>query len=229
MKIKNSAFEPAVIPEGASLGTPPVPAQDLPTVAIQRTLLARDTANEAATRAITEALMERRQEIMQEIPPRMTEVRLLLAQVRRPDPQVGLGPALHAGALSFYDKDKPSFLPAHADYVGLILTVVLMAGCWIWELKRWMQSQQKNTADRYSERIVALIMVAQEANSPASLENIWRELLAILSETVQDLDADKLSEESFDSCRSILQIAMEVTSARRAFFTATSPPASVIS
>ncbi len=58
---------------------------------------------------------------MEEIPARMTEVRLLLVQVRRPEPQAGLGPALHPGALSFYDKDKPSFLLAHADYVGLIL------------------------------------------------------------------------------------------------------------
>jgi TRAP transporter TAXI family solute receptor len=216
MKIKNSAFEPAVIPEGAYLGTPPVPPKDLPTVAVHRTLLARDTSNEASIRAITEVLMERRQEIMQEIPDQMTEVRLLLAQVRRPEPQAGLGPPLHPGAASFYDKDKPSFLLAHADYVGLILTVVLMAGSWIWELKRWMQSQQKNAADLYSNRIVALMNSAQETNSLASLEDIWRDLLAVLTEAVRDLDSDKLSEESFASCRSILQIAMDVTSARRA-------------
>jgi hypothetical protein len=216
MRINNSAFEPAVIPEGAYRGTPAVPPLALPTVAVHRTLLARDTANEAAVRAITEVLMERRQEMMQEIPEQMIEVRLLLAQVRRPEPQAGLGPPLHAGATSFYDKDKPSFLLAHADYVGLILTVALMAGSWIWELKRWMQSQQKNTADRYSNRIVALMNSAQETNSLESIENIWRGLLAVLTEAVHDLDADKLSEESFASCRSILQIALDVTSARRA-------------
>jgi uncharacterized protein len=75
----------------------------------------------------------------------MAEVRLLLVQVRRPEAQAALGPALHPGALSFYDKDKPSFLLAHADYVGLILTVGLMAGSWIWELKRWMQRQRQRT------------------------------------------------------------------------------------
>ena len=112
-------------------------------MSIQRTLLASDHANAAAIRAVTEILLERRQEIMDEIPAKMTEVRLLLVQTRRPQPQSGLGPALHPGALSFYDKDKPSFLLAHADYVGLILTVGLMAGSWIWELKRWMQRQQK--------------------------------------------------------------------------------------
>lgn len=215
MKIKYPAFEPALIPEGAYLGNPPVPAEDLPTVAVHRTLLAADAANQLAIRAITGVLMERRQEIVQQIPERMVEVRLLLAQVRRPAAETGFGPPLHPGALSYYDKDKPSFLLAHPDYVGLILTVALMAGSWIWELKRWIERQQKNTADQYSYRAVALMNSAQEANSLASLEILWRELLAILAEAVHDLDADKLSEESFNSFRSILQIAMDVTRDRR--------------
>src|SRR6202020_134487 len=60
MRIKNPAFEAAVIPEGAYLGNPPVPSQDFPTVAVQRTLLARDNASATAVRAVTEALIERR-------------------------------------------------------------------------------------------------------------------------------------------------------------------------
>jgi hypothetical protein len=64
--------------------------------------------------------------------------------------------------------------------------------------------------------------LAQQADSLPSLENIWRDLLAILGEAVHDLDADKLSEESFNSFRSILQIALDVTRDRRAFLTAPS-------
>jgi|HubBroStandDraft_2_1064218.scaffolds.fasta_scaffold101957_2 TRAP transporter TAXI family solute receptor len=216
MKIKDPAFDPAVIPEGAYLGNPPIPAQDLPTVAVHRTLLARDSASPAAIRAVTETLMERHQEIMQEIPAQMTEVRLLLVQVRRPEERAGIGPALHPGALSYYNKDKPSFLLAHADYVGLIFTVAFMIASWIWELNRWMQRQQKNAADQYSNHVVALIHSVQEANSLALLEEIWRDLLAILANAVADLDADKISEESFSSFRSILQIGMDVTKERRA-------------
>jgi hypothetical protein len=159
---------------------------------------------------------------MDEIPAKMTEVRLLLVQTRRPQPQSGLGPALHPGALSYYDKDKPSFLLAHADYVGLILTVGLMAGSWIWELKRWMQRQQKSNADEYSNRVVALIGGVQEVNSLAPLDETWRELLKILTAAVRDLDADKLSEESFNSFRVILQIGMEVTKERRALLSSMS-------
>ena len=223
MKIKHPAFEAALIPVGAYLGNPPVPAQDFPTVAVQRTLLARDNASARAIRAVTEVLIERRQEIMEEIPAGMSEVRLLLVQVRRPEPQGGLGPALHPGALSFYDKDKPSFLLAHADYVGLFLTVGLMAGSWLWELKRWMQRKQKDKADQYSNRVVALITSVQEVDSLAALDDAWRELLKLLAEAVRDLDADRLSEESFNSFRVILQIGMEATRERRSILMSTSP------
>jgi uncharacterized protein len=216
MRINYPAFEPAVIPEGAYLGNPSLPARDLATVAVSRTLLARDSADARAIRAVTDVLLDRRQEMMQEIPSSMTGVRLLLAQVHRPEPQTGLGPALHPGALSFYEKDKPSFLLAHADYVGLFLTVGIMLGSWVWELKRWMQQQQKNTADKYSNRVVALIRTAQEANSLPELDAIWRDSLNVLAEAVHDLDTDKLSEESFNSFRTILQIGMEVTRDRRA-------------
>ena len=215
MKIKYPSFQAALIPVGAYLGNPPVPTQDFPTVAVHRSLLARENASVSAIRAVTQVLIERRQEMMEEIPAGMTEVRLLLVQVRRPEAQAGLGPALHAGALSFYDKDKPSFLLAHADYVGLILTVGLMAGSWLWELKQWMQRKQKSNADQYRNRVVALISSVQDVNSLPPLDEAWRELLNILTEAVHDLDADKLSEESFNSFRTILQIGMEVTKERR--------------
>jgi TRAP transporter TAXI family solute receptor len=216
MKIKHPAFNPALIPEGAYLGNPPVPDRDLPTVAVHRTLLALDSANADAIRAITGVLMERRQEMMQEVPAHLNDVRLLLVQVRQPELQAGFGPALHPGAAGFYNKDKPSFLVAHADYIGLILTVALMVASWIWELNRWMHRQQKDAADQYNNRVVALIAAAQEVETEAPLMDIWRELLATLAKAVHDLDTDKMSQESFNSFRSILQIGLEVTKERRA-------------
>jgi TRAP transporter TAXI family solute receptor len=224
MKIRYPAFGAATIPEGAYSGSPAVPGQDVPTVAVHRNLLARDTANQEAIRAVTEVLLTRRQEIMEQIPVSMAEVRLLLVQVRRPDPQTGLGPALHPGALAFYDKDKPSFLMAHSDFVGLMLTVGLMAGSWIWELRRWVQRQQKSNADKYSNRVVDLISHVQEIQSLPPLEETWSELLRILTEAVRDLDADKLSEESFNSFRVILQIGMEATRERRSMLLAADLP-----
>jgi uncharacterized protein len=196
---------------------------------VQRTLLANDSANADAIRAVTEVLSERKQEMMEEIPARLPEVRLLLVQVHRPEPQAGFGPALHPGALSFYNKDKPSFVVAHADYIGLLLTVALMISSWIWELKRWMQRQQKNIADQLSNRVMALISAAQAVNSPDPLEDVWRDLLAILAEAVHDLDVDKISEESFNCVRSVLQMGMDITRERRAVLTSANADARPVS
>jgi uncharacterized protein len=216
MKIEQPAFDPALIPEGAYQGNPPVPAENLPTIAVHRTLLARDSANSDAIRAITGVLMERQQEILQEIPAHLSEVRLLLVQVRQPEPHSGFGAPLHPGALSFYTKDKPSFLQAHADFVGLLLTVGIMVASWLWELNRWIHRQQKNAADLYSNRVVQLIGAAQEVDSVERLDAIRCDLLAILSEVVRDLDEGKISEDSFHSFQAILQIGMDVTRERRA-------------
>lgn len=211
MQIKHPAFDPATMPEGAYRGNPPIPPRDLPAVAVHRLLLANQAAADDAIQTVTAVLVERRQEIMQEIPPELTETRLLLAHVRRPETQAGLTPALHTGARKFYDKDKPSFLLAHADVVGLVLTIVLMVGSWIWELKAWMERQQKNNADKYSKRAMLLMTAAQTATSAQMLDEIRGELLALLTGAVQDLEEDKLSEDSFHSFRSILQVALEVT------------------
>jgi TRAP transporter TAXI family solute receptor len=210
MKINHPAFDPSVIPAGAYMGNPAVPAEDLPSISVHRTLLASSRVGDEIVRAVTGVLIDYREEIAREIPDQTAEVRLLLAQVHRPLVQSQLGPTLHPGAVKFYEKDKPSFILAHADYMGLMLTVLVMVGSWILELKAWLQRRQKNIADDYSNRVIVLMNAARQAKTQPALAGIRDELLGILSAAVNDLDNDKLSEESFHSFRSILQIGLEV-------------------
>ncbi len=136
-------------------------------------------------------------------------MRLLLAQVRRPDVQAQLGPAIHPGAVKFYEKDKPSFILVHADYIGLMITILVMVGSWIMELRAWLRSRQKGLSDGYSNRVIVLMNRAMQTISVEALEEIRAELLSILAAAVGDLDNDKLSSESFHSFRAILQIGLE--------------------
>jgi hypothetical protein len=215
MKIRYPAFQPALIPAGAYFGEPPNPPADVPAIAIHRMLLARAGADEEAIREATAVLLEQRQEIAQEIPNEVSVVRLLVSQIRRFDPRSDFGPGLHRGAASYYDKDKPSFLRANADYIGLMLSVVVMLGSWIWQLKNWMTRQQKNVGDEYTSRVIQLMTDAQSAESPMALDALKMNLLATLTSAVHDLDADKISEASFQSFRDVLQIVLEVIRERR--------------
>jgi uncharacterized protein len=210
MKITHPAFQPAVIPAGAYMGNPAEPAADLPTVSVQRTLLASSAIDDETIRAVTGALIDNRQEIAESIPEDSAQVRLLLAQVRKPESRAELGPVMHPGALKFYDRDKPPFILRHADYIRLILAVTVMFGSWIWEFRTWIQRKQKKRADEYSNQAVALINAARESKSPAALEEIRSQLLGLLAAAVDELDNDKLSEGSFHSFRDILQIGLEV-------------------
>lgn len=214
MRIKYPAFEPSTIPQGAYLGNPAIPDRDLPSVAVKRTLLAHRDVPAEVVHDITATLMERRQELADAIDPKYGELRPLLASVRPPETQTGLGAAIHEGAKDYYDKDKPSFVQEHADYFSLLVTLVLLGGSWLWELKRAIERRQKNQADEYSNRVVEIMNHARQTSDPVDLKAMREKLLDLLTEAVRDLDNDKVSEDSFQSFRAVLQIALDVVEDR---------------
>ena len=51
--------------------------------------------------------------------------------------------------MKYYDKDKPSFIQAHADSIGVLFTVIAIVTSWIWEVRAWLQRKQKSVGDDY--------------------------------------------------------------------------------
>lgn len=215
MKIKYPAFEPAMIPQGAYRGNLPLPAQDLPTVAVQRLLLARSDVNKDVVQAITSVLMEHRQEIAAAIPDEFADVRPLAANIAKSDTENGLSAPIHEGTTAYYDRDKPSFLQENADFLALILTVSLLLGSWLWQLKRFLEQRQKNNADDYTKQAITLMQRAPALATVAETEAAQHSLLSILTKAVDALDQDHISEESFQSFRVVWQIAIDVIKERR--------------
>lgn len=215
MRIRYPAFLPGVIPQGAYLGEPAVPARDTPTVMVPRFLVAHSSIHPVPVRWITETLFADRDEIERAIPDRFAEVRALLAAIHRPGNEPGLAARVHPGAIEYYERDKPSFVQTNADFLALILTLVLLLGSWIWEFKRWLDNRGKNLADDYNKRIVAIMDRARTATANTEFEGLHRELLDMLSGAVSDLDQDRLSGEAFQSTRVIWQIAADLIRERR--------------
>jgi TRAP transporter TAXI family solute receptor len=209
MRIRTPSFEPSVIPQGAYLGNPPVPEADLATVAVQRTLVAHVRTPDEPVNWLTGVLMEDREEIARAIPDAFAEVRPLLASIRKPDDHSGLSAGIHPGAVQYYEKDKPSFVVSNADFCALIVTLVLLGGSWLWELKRWLGRKQKNRADAYNHQIILLYNRADVSGSADELEQVRHELMKILTRSVCDLDEDRISHEDFQSLRVIWQIAID--------------------
>ena len=203
MRIKHPAFQAAQIPQGAYRGNPPVPDRDLDTVAVERILLASDQVPDAVIRDITSVIIERRQQIADQIAPENATVKPLVADIRDPR-QAGSGDVpIHPGALSYYERDKPSFVQEYADFLGLVLTIVLLGGSWLWQLKQWLERRKKDYADLYIKRTLDLM---KDGKTPDLKQ---QELDLVFREAAADLVDEKISQESFRTFNEAYKTARE--------------------
>ena len=192
MKIKQPAFEAAIIPQGAYRGNYPVPNTNLSTVAISRLLLANDQVDANIIRKLIQTIYENRQEIANEIPLDHAEVKPLISSISPPKENSGVDIFLHPGAAAFYDKDKPSFIQEYADYIGLLLTIFLLAFQWIRQLKLWIEKSKKDEADEYIKSAISLMKAGQY-----QIGDRQRKLDKTFDEAAKSLIDERISQESF--------------------------------
>jgi hypothetical protein len=192
MKIKQPAFEAAIIPQGAYRGNYPVPNTNLSTVAISRLLLTNDQVDGNIIRKLIQTIYENRQEIANKIPPYHAEVKPLISSISPPKENSGVDIFLHPGAAAFYDKDKPSFIQEYADYIGLLLTIFLLAFQCIRQLKLWIEKSKKDEADEYIKSAISLMKAGQY-----QIEDRQRKLDKTFDEAAKSLIDERISQESF--------------------------------
>jgi TRAP transporter TAXI family solute receptor len=196
MRLKYPAFEPSEIPRGAYRGSnPTVPDADLPTISVQRTLLASSKLDAQVVQDITETLDTQRQDLAKSIPDQFADVRPLVASIKPPEITGGTGIPPHPGAIAYFDRDKPSFIQEYADFVGLLLTLTLLLGSWLWQLKSWLERRQKNEADSHIG--AAIELMTQVQNKQTAPEVALDELDKIFAQAADDLIQEKISQESF--------------------------------
>jgi uncharacterized protein len=185
-----------------------VPAEDLATIAVQRLLVARSTVPDEVIRDITTILNERRRELMAAIPAGNPEVPPLVASIAQPSVTGGTGMPLHPGAANYYNRNNPSFIQENADYVGLLLTLVLLLGSWGWELKNWLERSRKNLADEYVGKVIGLMKSVQssELAPQEALEAIDR----TFGEAADALVDEGISQESFRTFNEAYKTVREV-------------------
>lgn len=202
MRVKYPAFEPTKLPKGSYQGKDPtVPAEELSTVAIHRLLLAHENVDPDLIQQITQALNEHRRDLQSNIPNTVSNAAPLVSNIRRPEITGGTGIAIHPGALSYYDRDEPSFLQQNADYVALILTVCLLIGSWFLELKRWIELRRQNIVDQYIAQVVEIMQACNM--SEISPYEALAKIDGIFEKITIELVQERISQESFQSFNEI--------------------------
>lgn len=216
MKIKYPAFETAIIPQGAYRGNPPMPVNNLPTVAIPRLLLASDQVDPRMIQELTRIIYEYRQEIANAIAQNHAEIKPLISSINRPGDTSGIDIYLHPGALAFYERDQPSFVQANADYIALLLTVSLLIVEWIRQLKLWIERSKKDEANEYLKSAINLMKKGQ-----GNLEYRQNTLDETFNKAAKALVAERISQESFRTFNEAYKTTREAIERDRQFAQAT--------
>jgi TRAP transporter TAXI family solute receptor len=179
MQIERPNLEVADIPQGAYQGNPPIPERDLPTVGVQRLLLARQDVDKEVIQKITQVLYEHRQDLLQSVEvPALPRDRLKYSDaLKRPMPLAAYisqpnfagqheatrratGIPTHAGAQAYYDREKPSPLEQYADVFSFLLSMMTLGIAWGLNVLRKLEQRQKDKADDYIREVVVLMDAA---------------------------------------------------------------------
>ncbi len=189
--LKQPALEKSLIPKGAYQGAPPMPPEDLPTVSAPRLMFAGADTNASIVRAVCAALYEQRHDLVELMP--------LASFISPPGEGMPALVPLHEGARAYYDREKPNFFQENADYLALILTVVLGLASWLWGLKRRLEQTRKNRADKHNLELTELMGNAMNAQCAEEIGEIRKRLVMIFQQVVEEMDSGRLDEESLQS------------------------------
>jgi TRAP transporter TAXI family solute receptor len=187
--LRYPALNSATLPQGAYRGSPPEPATDLPTVAIDRLLIARKEANAEAVRELTAVLFEKRRDLSQRTS--------LAGFTTAPNLEKGTLLPVHEGAIAYYDREKPSFLEANSDLIGVLLSLAAVVYSFVLWIKGRIEEGRKGRIDVYNLELAEINAAIAAANSRSGLEAHRAKLYEMLNRVIADLDEDRVAEEGF--------------------------------
>ena len=206
MKIKLPYLEADVIPKGTYKANPPVPDADLASVGVQATLLVREDVDPEIVREITRILFEHRRNLV--------AANSLAAMISQPGASGGLALPLHEGAQAYYDREKPDFLAANSDLIGLSFSIGTLLASWFWQLRSRFVQKQKNQADKFNLAILSLIQQIRQSKTLDEIDLLQEELFDIFKQVIMDLDEDRIDSDSFHSFTFTWETAIKIARER---------------
>ncbi|MFQ5625641.1 MAG: TAXI family TRAP transporter solute-binding subunit [Methyloligellaceae bacterium] len=187
LHLRRPAFTADAIPKGAYRGDPPFPPHDLPTVAVNRMLVARNDVPEDVIHAITHVLFENRRDLALSTP--------LAALIRQPEIKQGTMLPVHQGALSYYEREKPFLLEEKAEFLTLILSLLVIITSLSIAFLRRLNERKKGRIEDYAGQLLELEKSAQRAETIPDLDVYKNRLTEILAEAVVDMRERRINAE----------------------------------
>jgi|GEM_PF-4446168 TRAP transporter TAXI family solute receptor len=197
------ALEPHVIPKGTYDGARPTPAADLPVVGVRGLLVTTDRLKDDVAYSLTRTLYEARRDLV------------ALDQRSSMIEPLNQGVALHPGSEAYFRKDDPLFIVEYAETMGFVLSASVLLFSGLWHMKLRNDRRNKNRADVYNARLVALADSAQRTDSLDELDSLRRELFMIFRQVFADLDGDRVPPDAIPGFTLALTVAAQLIHDRR--------------
>ncbi|MEP6390905.1 MAG: TAXI family TRAP transporter solute-binding subunit [Halioglobus sp.] len=190
LSLKQPAIQPGVIPLGSYRGSPALPETDLPTAVLDRLLVGRADLDENLVYKFTRAVYERRSDISE-----ITRLAGFIGPL--PEDSLSVIPA-HPGSRSYYDREKPSFMQQNARLVSALLYVVAIVISALLALRaQWVRSRRLRMSG-FNQRLMTIAGQARLEENPDALMENKHQLVDILTEVVNDLERERVSQEEFE-------------------------------
>jgi len=189
LALKQPALSTGRIPEGSYSGDPPLPARDLPTVTVPRLLIARDDLDADLVQEFTQILFEKRALLVASNP--------LAGFIRPPGDDSNIAIPLHTGAQRYYDREKPGFLIANARLLATLLYVGAIMSSGFVALRARVQHMRRVRMGKYNRALMEVARQARALEDREALFELRDRLVDMLSEVVEDLDRERVTQDEF--------------------------------
>lgn len=186
LQLKQPVLESGVIPQGSYSGRPPVPEEDIVTVAVKQMLLARKELPDAVVSKLTAVLFERRRELIDLI--------TLAGSIAIPDRSSGTFLPIHSGAQAYYDRNNPSFLQENAEQIALFVSVlVILASLYL----QMSALHRKRVLDTYNQELLALAKKARAAPTFGVIDDCNTQLSLFVGRIVEAAGDGRINTQEF--------------------------------
>jgi TRAP-type uncharacterized transport system substrate-binding protein len=169
---RERAYESFDIPKGTLRGSPPSPADDVPTLKVPFYLVAKKDLSDDLVTTLTETLMNARRDLVGQWP--------MLAQLAAPDIEPDAYLPAHPGAVTFYNGNQVSFLDKWGNLIFLVpmvlgglVSVAAAAG-------KYLREDQAVPKGDFLDHLYALSTWIRTANSVKELDEIENEIDRLL-------------------------------------------------
>ena len=198
VRLREPAAEQGVIAKGAYRGFSPVPSEDLPTIAVQRLLVARHDVPDYAVARITQVLFEYRKDLVAES--------TLAGFITQPNRLSGTFIPIHSGANNYYNREEPSFLQEQAEPLALLITLLAVL---LSAVVKFQRQRQKARVQVYNDELLELLHEAEHLTDRNRLEEITDRLNVILREAVTKRNRDQITPEDFEFFSFVWEMARD--------------------